>query len=307
MLDWQHEVEHGEDALLHLPGVPRGAHQDHPALEVHPDDGLRVGRVPLGVRLEPGDRDDRPVWLEALELFGGRAPEELADEQGVPGPLGDDLDVQAVAGVRARVSVHHEYLVEALYVLRGLLQYPPEGLRGERLVDRAPVHPAFGQSVLDYVPVRRGTACALAGHGYQGTAVRERRLPAPDGLLDEPGRRQVLAHRPQIAQPQPFEQPLAKRGVHAHHPFSQVPLCALGIIDDATEPHPRHCEPLRGIRFAGWWDHGLVYGRRSSLAALRAASGSRQTSSLPEMSRRVHSATQTTRSSTTSCRGSEIW
>src|SRR5215213_1520418 len=37
----------------------------------------------LRVGLEAGDRDDRPLRLEVFQLLGGRAPEELAGEEGV--------------------------------------------------------------------------------------------------------------------------------------------------------------------------------------------------------------------------------
>ena len=103
----QIEVEHGEDRLLHLARIGRAADQHDLAGEIdrHHGVGAFAAAVTLGVRLERRHVDDRHVRHVARELGALRADQKLADEQRVPGILGEDARLDAVFRIGAAVEV----------------------------------------------------------------------------------------------------------------------------------------------------------------------------------------------------------
>src|SRR5215212_5137503 len=211
----QHEVQYREDALLDLPGVESTADQDDLALEVYADEGLRLCAVLLGVRKESGDGYHGPVGFEGVEFLLGRTPEELPGEQGLPGMLGYHMHVQAVARIRAGMGVDHVDLLQVLDVGGRLLQKRPEGIARESLVPRAPIYGLPGYIVLDNKAVLRGATGPLARPDHQGPRTRDHALPPPHGGLDQPGRRQVLVHGPDVLYPEAFQRHLANRQIHS--------------------------------------------------------------------------------------------
>src|SRR5215210_467126 len=211
----QHEVEYREDALLDLPGVGRAADEDHLALEVYPDEGLRLRSVLLGVGKKSWDRDHGPVGLERVELLLGGTPEELPGEEGLPGVFGYHVDVEAVTGVRSGVGVDDVDLLEVLDVGGRLVEEITEGVAREGLVARAPVHGLPCNVVLHDKAVLRGAAGPLARPDDQGPRTRDHTLTPPHRGLDQPGRRQILVHGPDVLYPKAFQRHLANRQIQS--------------------------------------------------------------------------------------------
>ena len=72
-----------------------------------------------GIGLEAGQVDDRVFGHEAGQLVRRRAHQQRADEQAVPGQLGDHAHVDAVFGLRAAEQVGDVELVLVLPARRG--------------------------------------------------------------------------------------------------------------------------------------------------------------------------------------------
>ena len=62
----------------------------------------------LGIGAEGRQVDDGHPGQEAFEFLGLRPDQEVADEQRMPGLLGDDPDWQAVPGIGAADEILHE-------------------------------------------------------------------------------------------------------------------------------------------------------------------------------------------------------
>ena len=175
-------VEGGEDRLLDLPGVAGAADDHDPTAEVDQDEGLAPRAVALSVRLHGGQRDDGEVGLEAHLLVRGRADEQVAGEQAVPGELADDADPQPEPRVGA-----------GKYVLRVDLARPDELLhpaqelvelgRRDRLVAWMPPDRVLAGRLLDEEFVLWRAAGVLACLGRQRAGRDDRRFFPPDRLF----------------------------------------------------------------------------------------------------------------------------
>ncbi len=96
----QQVVEDGEDRLLVLARIGGARDQHELLLEGDRDHGLGTAAVPGRVGLEARAVQDGEARHEARELGALRAAQQVADEEPVPGELGDHPDVQPV--VRGR-------------------------------------------------------------------------------------------------------------------------------------------------------------------------------------------------------------
>jgi hypothetical protein len=88
----QQVVEHREDRFLDLTGVGGAADEHQLARQIEQDEGLRVGAVDLGDRLEGGHVDDRELGHVRRQLLGRGLDKEVSGEERVPGADGDDPD-----------------------------------------------------------------------------------------------------------------------------------------------------------------------------------------------------------------------
>jgi len=77
----QNVVQDGEHRLLGLAGIRGATDQDHFLGEVHSDDGVGHGAVPGRISAEARTVNDGELVREAFILFGGRNPQQVADEQ----------------------------------------------------------------------------------------------------------------------------------------------------------------------------------------------------------------------------------
>ena len=188
-------VHDAEDALLDLAGVAGAADQHHALRQVQEDERGAAGAVTLRLGLQVGDVDHREVGDEIRQhaqiLL---ADEHVAGEEVVPGVLGDDADVDAVAGIGAGVAVEDEHVL-AQQVLPGAGQQRLELLPLERPVDLPPPDVGVDRRVLDQELVVGRPARVRPRLADQGTLGGQHRLAALHRHLHQPRRRQVPVGR----------------------------------------------------------------------------------------------------------------
>ena len=132
------------------------------------------------------------------------ADEHVARKEAVPGAVGDDPDRQAVGRVSPGVEVLDEQLAP-LEVGEHPLMQAVEGLRRDRLVDRAPPHRVLGARLLDDVFVARRAAGIETGRYRKAAAKGELALAAADRVLVKDRRRLVPMLRPEVTHALPLE------------------------------------------------------------------------------------------------------
>src|SRR5690606_8263155 len=99
--------------LLDLTRVLSAADEDHALREVDDDERVGARPIPLRVGVEVRHRDDGEVRLFEGRSVARTLDEEVADEEAVPGKLGDDPYPEAIRRVGADVAVLHEDFLAA--------------------------------------------------------------------------------------------------------------------------------------------------------------------------------------------------
>ena len=186
-------VEDAEDALLVLAGVGGAADQDQPLLEGDGDHRLGAAAVPGRVGLEARAVEDGEAGHEAGELGRLRAAQHVADEEAVPGELGDHPDVQPVGRIGAGVEVLHEEL-GPLDMGAHVGEQPAEVLRRHRRVVLPP-DVRHDRGLADDELVLRAAAGVPAGGDEERAADAELALAARDGGLHQRRLEEVVVHR----------------------------------------------------------------------------------------------------------------
>jgi hypothetical protein len=108
-------VECREDRLLGLAGIGGAADQDHALGKVDRDHGFGAAAMARRIGAEARAVDDGELRLEVLVLAGFRNPQQVADEERVPGEFGDHGHRQAVG----QVSAAEQFLCEHVLSWRG--------------------------------------------------------------------------------------------------------------------------------------------------------------------------------------------
>src|SRR5690606_29756049 len=132
---------------------------------------LCAGAVTGRISLEGRNVDDRHLRDEGLELFLRRTDQEIADEQRMPGVLGDDADRQLVLRIGAAAQILYEE-VHVCRMLQHVLVEDLEVLRRKRLVV-VPPDVVLRQIIANDELVLRRTAGVLAGRGHQRAMSRQ--------------------------------------------------------------------------------------------------------------------------------------
>src|SRR3546814_703808 len=94
-------VEDAEYRLLHLAGIGGAADQHELLGEIDRDHRLAARAMLRGIGTKARQVDDRIFAVERREFGRGRAAEQGTDELAVPREFGDDLDADAMLGLRA--------------------------------------------------------------------------------------------------------------------------------------------------------------------------------------------------------------
>ncbi len=178
-------VEHGEDGLLQLSRISSSSDENHPPAEVEDDEGSRPGAMPGRVGLKLGGVEDGVFGLEIGEFRGIGPDEHVPDEEGLPGPGGDESHRHPVVGVGSSeeiLDVHRLPRQMGLHVLQEHVKrflgdpcvaVPPDPVPRPRLVHH------------ELVPGR--PSGVRRGQGGQGSLVGESDLLVPDGVLHQGG------------------------------------------------------------------------------------------------------------------------
>ena len=98
-------VQRGEHALLHLAGIIRPADQDDLAGEIDRDHVLRTHAVAFRIGPEARQVDDGEFGHEARKLRCLGADQQRADEQRMPGELGEDTGLDSEARIGTAVEI----------------------------------------------------------------------------------------------------------------------------------------------------------------------------------------------------------
>ncbi len=188
-------VQRGEHRLLHLAGIIRPADQDDLAGEIDRDHVLRAHAVAFRIGAEARHVDDGELRHEGRQLDRLRTDQERADEQRVPGELGEHARLDPVGRVGAAIEVLREQL-PAFGVLEEVLVERLELLCGDRLV-AGPPHllvgggVAYRELVLRAAPgelARVGAECAVGGQHCltrrERVLIELRRTEVPVNLLE---------------------------------------------------------------------------------------------------------------------------
>ena len=161
-------VQIGEDRFLHLAGIGGAADQHDLAREVDRDDGLAAAAMAGRIGLEARQVDDRQFRHITRDLAGLRPDQQVTDEEGVPGHLGEDPSLDAMSRIGAAIEILREKLL-ALGVLDEVAEQGLELLRRDRAVVLPP-DALLGQCVLDDELVLGRAAGMAAGIGAERTA-----------------------------------------------------------------------------------------------------------------------------------------
>ena len=212
-------------------------------------------RVPSrsGSAWNSGDVDHREVGLEVRQdrrvLL---ADEHVAGEEVVPGVLGDDADVDAVAGIGAGVAVEDEDVL-VLQVLLARSRQGVELLPLERPVDVAPPDVGVDRRIFDQELVVRRAPGVLARLADQGA----RRRPAPPRRAARPSRPAAPAagSSTPCARPRSRVCPVQSCSLPARRFAFQSPQewSIRGKIIDQEPRHRSGCPPAPRCRRRGRW------------------------------------------------------
>ncbi len=172
-------VQRGEHALLHLAGIIRPADQDDLAGEIDRDNGLRTHAMAFGIGFERRQGNDGQLRHEGSQFLQLRPDQQRADEQRVPGELGEDASLDAEFRIGATIKVLRVKRL-AFGVLDEIVAQQLELVRRDRLV-ATPPHVLFARGIADGELVLRRAAGVSAGlraqrafRGDDGLAVAKR-------------------------------------------------------------------------------------------------------------------------------------
>ena len=191
ILDGQQVVHDAEDGLFDLAGVTGAGDQDHALLEVDDHGGTGVEALNRRVALITGGGQDAEVRLAGARNFAGeRTSEHLLNKERLAGTLTGDEQAARVVAVGAGHAARDEDIALVEIVddagLNGLV-----ALDGQRAVDGAPGDLVVHVGRVDDKAVIGRTAGALPRLDHKRAVRGHAALFAPDGILDELGRRQV--------------------------------------------------------------------------------------------------------------------
>ena len=192
----QDVIQVGEDGFLHLTCIFRAADQDDLAAEIAGDDGFRTAAVALGISLERGQIDDRHLGIKAHHFIAGRADQQIADEQRMPGEFREDAGPHAVGGISPAIEVLGEQFL-ALGMGKEIRQQHIELTRRQGTIV-VPPDSVAGQRVLDHEFVLGRTTGEHTGIDPQGPTTDQHRFVALEGLLVKRRRFQIPAHALQL-------------------------------------------------------------------------------------------------------------
>ncbi|MNT05893.1 hypothetical protein D3C72_1405380 [compost metagenome] len=163
----QEIIEDCEDRLLVFTGIGGAADEDKTIGEIAGDDGFRTNAVTVRIGLEARQVDDGELLFETRQFFLLRSDKKVANEQRMPGKLGDDAGRQSVFLIGAADQVLN---IEGLSGGMGqhVLAQQLEIFRRQRLVV-VPPDGVLGGGIADDEFVLRRTARMLAGDGAKRT------------------------------------------------------------------------------------------------------------------------------------------
>ena len=164
-------VERREHRLLHLAGIEAAADQDHALGEIERDHGFGAHAVALRIGLEGRQAEDGEIRHVGGKLARLGADQQRADEQRVPGQLGEDARLDAVLRIGAAIEVLREKLL-ALGVIEEVVEQNVE-LLGRELAVLLPPDGLLGLRVADDEFVLRRTAGVDAGLGAERAAFND--------------------------------------------------------------------------------------------------------------------------------------
>ncbi len=177
----QIEIERGEDRLLDLAGIGGVSDQNDLPAEIDGDHGLAAHPVALGVGLERGHVDNGEIGNEVGELGTLGTDQQLADEEGMPGELGENAGLDPVGGIGAAIEVLREQLAAARMRDQIVVEALEIGLRD--LAVAFPPDRAFGQ-VVDHRVLVLGRAAGMdPGLRAERAAFHQRSLLRRNGML----------------------------------------------------------------------------------------------------------------------------
>ncbi len=174
-------VERGEHRLLHLAGVVAAADEDDAFRKVDGDHGLAAHAVALGVGLERGQAEDGEIRHVMGKLGAIGSDQQRADEQRMPGELGEDACLDPVFRIGAAIEVLGVELL-ALGVCKEILVKQIE-LGRRQLAVLVPPDRFFGVLVAHHEFVLRAAAGVDAGLSAQRAAFDDLRLAVLDRVL----------------------------------------------------------------------------------------------------------------------------
>src|SRR5712692_3690336 len=148
----------------------------------------------LRIRVDRWQRNDGEVGLEAEQVVRGRADEEVAREQAVPGELGDNADVQAVPRIGAGEHVLGVDVVARAELIHAP-QQPFEARARDGLVARVPPDGTLAGGLFDEELVLGRPAGVAPGFGGQGARGYDRGLISAYRVLVEHGWSEVASCR----------------------------------------------------------------------------------------------------------------
>ena len=173
-MHWHHAlgrqivVERREHRLLHFAGIEAAADQDHAFGQVQRDHSFGAHAVALRIGLKGRQAQDGEIRHVGGQILALGTDQQRADEQRMPGKLGEYARLDTVFWVRAAIEVLRKQLLAAR-VLEEILQQHVELLRRELAV-LVPPDGALGLLVADHELVLGRAAGMNAGLGAEGAA-----------------------------------------------------------------------------------------------------------------------------------------
>ena len=141
--------------------------------------------MPAGIGLEARQIDDGELGLEGGQLGGRRAAQQIANEERVPGELGENARPQPMRGIGTGKKVLHVQLA-SLSMTAEIGQEQIE-LGGRQRLVIFPPHAILGRRVANDELVLHGATGVGAGIDDKRTARRETALAPANRQLDQAG------------------------------------------------------------------------------------------------------------------------
>jgi hypothetical protein len=197
VLEGQEEIHGGKGRLLHLACVFRSPDEHHPLVEVDQDEDLRVRPVDLRQGAEAGAVDHDEFGRVGGQLFRRGLDEHVADEEAVPGILGDDAHRHPVVRIGPAPAILHEDVL-ALQVRGHAPVQLLEALGSDGAVHRTPPDLVAAARLGHDEPVIGRAAGELARAYDERAEVRHDAFVALECLLVQRRRRQIPVCRLEV-------------------------------------------------------------------------------------------------------------